>query len=610
MPAPLDPIVEAAFALTGRPGAYAALIGSGVSTGAGIPTGWEIVLDLIGRVAQVTEDESPADLQAWYLDRFGHEPTYSDVLARLGRTAAEREAIIRGFIEPSGDAPGRRPTAAHRGLARLAQGGFVRVFLTTNFDRLLEDAFAEAGVVPSVWSTAEAVEGGLPLVHSGVTIVKLHGDYLDPGIKNTPSELDSYEPAVDRILDDVFSTFGLFVCGWSTEYDAALRRALERGRTQRFTCWWTTRGGLTEAAGRLSEHCSAEIVEIESADDYFGRLADACDSLQALNRKQPASIDVAVASAKSELDGQHRAVSVHDQLRDEMQRIAELPMYTPSGDYPAEEHGQRLEGVAGEIELAVALVAVTAYWGSEETDQWWIDDIERLGRFVRGNGGMHAFGLPRVPGVAVLWAGGVAATAARRYETVARLLTEPKSVPTYSTTLQVMPAAVSLTPEVLHISQDAQWFFRLLRRAFVERLGIGRDAYVAAWEKWQIIVRSAASDLRITDNTPTGNFVSYLRVDCPFPLDNYTLPAAEALRADVLRGGEGHPLLSYGLFGGDLQRFEAALDHTTNEVLQMARSLDQGLITNSPEGFSSVPSGLHYPGSRIASPDDRPLPSP
>jgi hypothetical protein len=92
-------------------------------------------------------------------------------------------------------------------------------------------------------------------------------------------------------------------------------------------------------------------------------------------------------------------------------------------------------------------------------------------------------------------------------------------------------------------------------------------------EKWQIIVRSAASDLRITDNTPTGNLVSYLRVDCPFSLDNYIyiLPAAEALRADVLRGGESHPLLSYGLFGGDLRRFEAAVDHTTDEVLQMAR---------------------------------------
>jgi hypothetical protein len=89
---------------------------------------------------------------------------------------------------------------------------------------------------------------------------------------------------------------------------------------------------------------------------------------------------------------------------------------------------------------------------------------------------------------------------------------------------------------------------------------------------------SAASDLRIMDNTSTGIFVPYLRVDCPFPLDGYTLPAAEALRADVLRAGEGHPFLSYGPFGSDLQRFEAALDHTTEEVLRRARILDEGWL--------------------------------
>ncbi len=610
MPAGIDPVVEAAFALSGRPGAYAALIGSGVSTAAGIPTGWQILLGLIGRLAELNNEEPPEEPEAWYLERFGVEPTYSDLLVRLGRTAAEREAIIRSLIEPSADSPGRRPTAAHRGLARLAQQGFVRVFLTTNFDRLIEEAFSEVGLVPSVWSTPAAVEGGLPLVHTGLVLVKLHGDYLDPSIKNTPAELDSYEPVVDHLLAEVFSNFGLLVCGWSTDYDAALRRALERGRTQRFTCWWTTRDGLTDGARLLTSHCGAEIVPIESADAYFGRLADACDALRSLNRQQPASIEIAVASAKREFDGQQRAVSVHDRLRDELQRIAELPLYTPSSDYPAAEHGQRLEGVAAEIELTVALVAVTAYWGTGDADDWWMDDIERLGRFVRGSGGSHAFGLPRVPGLAVLWTAGTAATAARRYPTVARLLTEPKSTPAYSPTLQVMPAAVSLTPDVLYIGQDAQWVFRLLRRAFVEHLGIGLDAYVAAWEKWQMILRALASDLRLTENTSTGNFSPYLRVDCRFPLEGYSLPAADALHAEVFRTGEGHPLLSRGLFASDLGRFEAALDYATKEVLQMALMADQGIIASTPSGFGNVPSGLHYPGNPDPRPDSRPIPAP
>ena len=43
-----------------NPGAYAALIGSGVSVSAGIPTGWQVVLDLISKVARVLgEDPGP-----------------------------------------------------------------------------------------------------------------------------------------------------------------------------------------------------------------------------------------------------------------------------------------------------------------------------------------------------------------------------------------------------------------------------------------------------------------------------------------------------------------------------------------------------------------------
>src|ERR1035438_4037244 len=111
---------------------------------------------------------------------------------------------------------------------------------------------------------------------------------------------------------------------------------------------------------------------------------------------------------------------------------------------------------------------------------------------------MRAFGLPRVPGLAVMWAGGVAATAARRYETVARLLTEPKSVPAYSTTLQLVPAGVSLLPDVLHIGPDSQWVFRLLRRAIAEHVGIGLESYLSAWEKWLLILLAVARDFRDT----------------------------------------------------------------------------------------------------------------
>jgi hypothetical protein len=67
------------------------------------------------------------------------------------------------------------------------------------------------------------------------TIIKVHGDYLDTRIKNTPDELASYEPALDRVLDRVFDEFGLIICGWSAEWDTALGSAIERCPNRRFT---------------------------------------------------------------------------------------------------------------------------------------------------------------------------------------------------------------------------------------------------------------------------------------------------------------------------------------------------------------------------------------
>ncbi len=43
----LDPVVMLATGMHGQPGVYALLIGSGVSTGAGIPTGWGVVTELV-----------------------------------------------------------------------------------------------------------------------------------------------------------------------------------------------------------------------------------------------------------------------------------------------------------------------------------------------------------------------------------------------------------------------------------------------------------------------------------------------------------------------------------------------------------------------------------
>ena len=243
-----------ALALHATRGAFAALLGSGLSAASGVPTGRQIVSDLITKLALLDGASTGADPVAWYRERFGEEPDYSRLLDAVARSPTERSALLRGYIEPSDDErrQGRKvPGAAHHALAQLAARGYVTVFLTTNFDRLLEQALDAAGVAPVTIGSPDDLEGAMPLVRARCTVIKLHGDYLDTRIKNTPAELDVYHPAIDRLLDRVLDEYGLIVCGWSADWDTALRRAMGRCATHRYSTFWASRNAPTGAAAEL-----------------------------------------------------------------------------------------------------------------------------------------------------------------------------------------------------------------------------------------------------------------------------------------------------------------------------------------------------------------------
>ncbi len=184
-------------------GVYALLLGSGLSRAAGIPTGWEITLDLVRRVALAQGVETQSDWTKWYREQDGAEPDYSTLLADLAVSPAERRAILHSYIEPDEDdrAKGKKlPTAVHRAIAGLVRDGYVRVIVTTNFDRLLESALREIGVEPTVVTSVDTLSGAEPITHSACCVLKFHGDYKDARILNTDEKLGAYRqpPRRDR----------------------------------------------------------------------------------------------------------------------------------------------------------------------------------------------------------------------------------------------------------------------------------------------------------------------------------------------------------------------------------------------------------------------------
>ena len=104
---------------------------------------------------------------------------------------------------------------------------------------------------------------------------------MDTRIKNTPEELESYEPAVDSLLDKVMDEYGFIVSGWSAEWDAALRNAFDRSSSKRYSMFWASRNPLREYEARLIEARGGEFVQIQDPDTFFTGIGEGLASLSA-----------------------------------------------------------------------------------------------------------------------------------------------------------------------------------------------------------------------------------------------------------------------------------------------------------------------------------------
>jgi hypothetical protein len=266
-----DPFLPLAFSLYSNPGAYAVLAGAGISRGAGLPTTWDIVVDLIAQMAD--DEEIDSDTAGdWYEKRYGRQPTYSDVVHQLALTQTERQTLLRKYFDNTADrAEEMTPSVAHRAVARMMRAGTIRVVLTVNFDRLFEQALQELGIEPTVVATEADAQGVAPLHTLQHCIIHLHGDYLNAvSMRNTAAELARYPRHMKALLRHVVIDYGLLVAGWSVEYDPALRESVAAHYPSRFTMAWVNPGALGPAAISLTEAKKAQVLHTTADDAASG----------------------------------------------------------------------------------------------------------------------------------------------------------------------------------------------------------------------------------------------------------------------------------------------------------------------------------------------------
>lgn len=366
-----DAATQLAFSVHENRGVFSLLLGSGLSRAAEIPTGWEITTDLVRRVATAQGVDEQDDWAKWYVEKEGKEPNYSELLGQLAATPAERRAILHSYIEPNEEdrEQGRKvPTAGHKAIAKLVRGGYVRVIVTTNFDRLMENALRGVGVEPTVVASTDALEGAEPLTHSSCYILKLHGDYKDARILNTDSELQTYPDAYNKLLDRIIDEHGLIVCGWSGEWDHALRAAIVRAPNRRYPMFWASRG---ELRGRGAELCNARkgvTIPVADADSFFVKLVEQVETLEQSQRQNPLSVDMTVSRAKRYLAKPEYRIQLSDLVSEEVERIVarhDQGDLAPNGPVAPEDFQRRVtlyESVSEGLTKACGLIG---RWGDD-----------------------------------------------------------------------------------------------------------------------------------------------------------------------------------------------------------------------------------------------------
>lgn len=424
-----DPLTQLAFSVYENKGVFAVLLGSGLSRSAEIPTGWEITLDLVRRVAAAQGSEESVNWAQWYREKTGGEPNYSALLEELTSSPEERRSILHRYIEPSEQdrEDGRKlPTKAHHAIANLVQAGYVRVIVTTNFDRLMENALREAGVEPTVVSTLDALSGAEPLSHSRCYLLKLHGDYKDSRILNTDQELSVYPEDYNRLLDRILDEHGLVICGWSGEWDHALRAAMFRAPNRRYTTYWAARGALGPNARELADHRASKVLEIQSADDFFQKLQQRVETLERSQRKNPLSVDLLVQSAKRFMSKHEHRIQLDELFAAESDRLLsalDTDQFTPQGSWSQLGFSERVSRYESATEPLAVMSGVLGRWGDGSEFSLVLDLLRALHRHAcKVTSGLNVWlDLRGYPSVLVFTSYGLGLAKARRWSALLQL---------------------------------------------------------------------------------------------------------------------------------------------------------------------------------------------
>jgi len=427
----LDSLV---FSMAKSPGVYAVLLGSGVSRAAGIMEGGESVVAYCHQLATSQGDDCSDEPEEWYVSKFGTEPKYDAIIEHLAPTRHARQDLLKSYFEATSNEQAtnrKQPTRTHKAIAQLVQTGHIRVILTTNFDRLMEQALEEISAPYNVVYSPSMIQGMTPLIHSSCTVVKVHGDYKDAmSMRNVGAELSEYDEDTNRLVHQIFDEFGMIVCGWSATWDTALCDAVCLAKSRRYSWYWLQKDTVSDKARLVINHRAANLIEIEDADSIFSSINDRVQALTRYQSVSPKSTELAISLVKRYL-ANNNYIDLQDYVQSETMKTLEYASNTPTdGPNPAELFDAELERHFTHSEILCATLSTLSAFPSELGTRVIAQSMERLRPTKLRSGKVALLDLEWYPLLLAVYASGIVSVSRRDYSTLRTILIDTKAYDT------------------------------------------------------------------------------------------------------------------------------------------------------------------------------------